>query len=91
MWSKEELDTYLNSWSEGDNITITADCLNMLEATSKDLAVLEILKNHLRKGEKVRRWLTARKRRKQEVVKTIEMIIYQDEEDFKKIEEWLQK
>lgn len=41
--SKEELDTYLNSWREGDNITITADCLNMLEAASKDLEILELI------------------------------------------------
>lgn len=46
MRSKEELDAYLNSWSEGDNITITADCLNMLEAASKDLAILEIFKKY---------------------------------------------
>lgn len=90
MTSKEELDTYLNSWSEGDNITITADCLNMLEAASKDLEVLEIFKNHLRKDEKVETRLTVRKREKQRLVKTIETIIYQDEEDFKKVEEWLE-
>lgn len=46
MTSKEELDTYLNSWSEGDNITITADFLNMLEEASKDLEVLEIFKKY---------------------------------------------
>lgn len=46
MRSKEELDTYLNSWSEGDNITVTADCLNMLEAASKDLEILEIFKKY---------------------------------------------
>lgn len=90
MRSKEELDTYLNNLEEGDNITITADFLDALESASKDLEVLEILKNHLRKDEKVRRCLTARKRRKQKLVKTIEIIIYQDEEDFKKIEEWLE-
>ena len=46
LWSKEELDTYLHSLEEGDNITITADFLNMLESASEDLEILEILKNN---------------------------------------------
>lgn len=47
MRSKEELDTYLNSLEEGDNITITADFLDALESASKDLEMLELLKKHL--------------------------------------------
>lgn len=42
MNAKENLDIYLNSYDEGDNITITADLLDTLEATSKDLEILKI-------------------------------------------------
>ncbi len=53
MRSKEELDTYLNSLEEGDNITITADFLDALESASKDLGMLELLKKHLCVSDRV--------------------------------------
>lgn len=91
MRSKEELDTYLNSWSEGDNITITADCLNMLEEASKDLEILEIFKNHIELVRCNRTFLETEETKKTDVVKAIYLLIYEDEEDFKKVEEWLKK
>lgn len=89
MRSKEELDTYLNSWSEGDNITITADCLNMLEAASKDLEILEILKKHIESGTCNRSDAKSGHITKAEVLKIIFLYICEDEEEFKKVEEWL--
>lgn len=48
LYSREQVDTYLNSWYEGDNITITADFLDMLESASKDLKVLELIAKHIK-------------------------------------------
>lgn len=48
MRSKEELDIYLNSLEEGDNITITADFLDALESASKDLGMSELIVKHIK-------------------------------------------
>ena len=90
MASKDELDAYLNSWCEGDNITITADCLNMLEAASKDLEILEVLKKHINLGTCNRTYSKFGKIEKTDEVRVINSSIFEDEEDFKKVEEWLE-
>ena len=91
MRSKEELDAYLNSWSEGDNITITADCLDMLESASKDLKILEILKKQINLGTCKRTYSEFGKIKKTEELRVINLSIFENEEDFKKVEEWLKK
>lgn len=41
------MDTYLHSLEEGDNITITAAFLGVLEQASKDLEILELISKRI--------------------------------------------
>ena len=85
-----DLKAYANSFEEGDTITITADFIDTLKSACEDLEAFEILKNHLWQDEKREiSWVNSRGRSYNKVVKTIEVVVFENEEDYRKLKELL--
>ena len=84
-----DLKAYANSLKEGDNITITADFIDTLKSACEDLEILEILKNHLFNEERVVESICSKVGVRKRKVKSIEVAIYSDEEDYRKLKELL--
>lgn len=83
---EEFIDDVINC---GDD-EVSPEALRSYKTLLKDLEILEILKNHLwQDGKKEVSWVNSRGRKYKKIVKTIEVIVFEVEEDYRKLKEWL--
>lgn len=90
MTARERLEEFIYEIINCGDDEVSPQELACYKSLLKDLEAFEIFKNHLWNGEKRERSLVnSRGRSYKKVVKTIEVVVFEDEEDYRKLKELL--